>query len=242
MNKRVLLLMICLLSMQLVFAQEKADTEKKEAKKSTNFINPKWMEYVPSGIRLGTDISRLGGILSNPDFRQYEMHGDIDFGKYFLTADWGSVNRPRSLDGLSYVNAGSYFRVGLDYNITPYLKEKSVFFAGLRYAQANFSETATLLINSPIWGDGAVEQVNESLRANWLEFTLGLKVHLAYNIFLGYTVRYRANMNVRGFNNLVPYEIPGYGRASETSNFGLNYHFFYRIPVRRTPEPVKKKK
>jgi hypothetical protein len=231
MNRLVILLFLMPLSSVI------AQNNKEENKKAKFEI----INYVPAGIRVGTDISKGIGMISNPGFTQYEFHGDIDFGKYFLTADYGFSERPRFLDNLDYLNRGNYYRVGLDYNITPKLKENSVFFIGGRYGWARYSESATLNITNPIYGGGAVEQSNGQLTANWLEFNLGLKVHLAANIFLGYTVRYRTRLNVAGFSNLVPYEVPGYGKFADESNFGLNYHIFYRIPIRKSPESEGKK-
>ena len=44
------------------------------------------------------------------------------------------------------------------------------------------------------------------------------------------TGRLKLAPSIKGEEELISFEIPGYGRASRSSYWGFNYHVFWRIP------------
>jgi hypothetical protein len=52
-------------------------------------------------------------------------------------------------------------------------------------------------------------------------------------IWLGYTVRLKFALDTDATANMMPSDVPGYGRADASSYWGFNYHIFIRIPVRK---------
>lgn len=190
-------------------------------------------DFIPSAVRLGTDLSYVGISIFNDERELYELNADIDFANYFLVLDYGHEERVRSMENYQYRNEGNYFRVGIDVNFL-YKKDKiNVLFFGVRFAKSNFDDQLTAILQDDFYGPLEISRNNSGVSANWLELTTGVKVRIWKQLFLGYTARFKFNRNLDETKKLHPFDIPGYGRASEPSLWGLNYHIFYRIPFRK---------
>ena len=58
---------------------------------------------------------------------------------------------------------------------------------------------------------------------------------------MGYTVRLKFALNTDSTDDMMPSDVPGYGRADAESYWGFNYQIFIRIPVRKKDSiPLKK--
>ena len=70
------------------FTQEK-EAEKQEAPVEVRKIDTVKVNYMPTGIRLGTDL--LSIIMSQVDekFNGWEVNADVDFYLYYLAVDYG---------------------------------------------------------------------------------------------------------------------------------------------------------
>ena len=79
------------------FTQEK-EAEKQEAPVEVRKIDTVKVNYMPTGIRLGTDL--LSIIMSQVDekFNGWEVNADVDFYRYYFAVDYGYLlNPPRFL-------------------------------------------------------------------------------------------------------------------------------------------------
>ena len=74
-------------------------------------FNPK-----PTGIRFGTDLTNIGYSIFSKNWSQYEFHVDIDVANFFVTADYGVLDRTWSEANYRYNTQGSYYRIGFDHN------------------------------------------------------------------------------------------------------------------------------
>ncbi len=195
--------------------------------------------FVPSQIKIGTDLSLAGLSILNADIRQFEISGDIDIHNYFISVDYGNSVLGFDETGYSYDNRGNYFRAGVDYNFIGSNQTDHVIYFGLRYASADFRESFEYSINDAIYGDYQ-EIINTDGSGRWFEAVTGLKAKVWKNIHLGWTVRFKFGKNVDSsssiFNN---FRVPGYGSSSSDSQWGLNYQIFYRIPIREKKVPVE---
>jgi hypothetical protein len=61
-------------------------------------------------------------------------------------------------------------------------------------------------------------------------------------IWMGYTARFKFGLKVDNTIDIVPSDVPGYGRTFKDSYWGFNYQIFFRIPVRKQPAVVFEKK
>lgn len=208
-------------------AQKKADKDSATVKPS----------FVPTGVRIGTDMIALAKTSYDKTFNGWEMNADVDFNRYYFAVDVGSWGRKYLSDGDSanYSNSGRYFRVGADVNFLKKDPDKNMFFLGLRYGNATFSENLSVIRIDPLWKDlsGAFE--NNNVNAHWFELTTGLRVKMWKMIWMGYTARFKFGLGTSSTPVMLPHDVPGYGRTDKNSYWGFNYQIFVRIPVRKSP-------
>ncbi|WP_298538524.1 DUF6048 family protein [uncultured Aquimarina sp.] len=204
------------------------------------------------GLRVGVDIARLIRTAINDDYSGFEINGDYRVYKnYYLAAEIGNESLLRDEENIEVEGAGSYIRLGVDYNVYKnwYGMQNSIY-AGLRYGFSTFDQTLNsyriftgtdFFPNEPI----TEKREAEDLTASWIEFTLGIKVEVLNNLYLGASVSLRGLVSEKdpdgfddefdGFENLF---IPGYGRTNDFSQFGVGYTYTisYLIPF------IKKKR
>lgn len=198
--------------------------------------------FVPTGIRIGTDLSLLGISAFSSNRSGYEINGDIDFDKFFLVWDIGHENRDRVTPLFNYNSEGDYFRIGLDVNLlNPHKNQNNnVMFFGVRLAKAFYDDRVTFTIIDKNYGEISQFRRNFGLVANWLEFTAGIKVRMWKNLYLGYTGRLKFSKDLKGDETIRPFDIPGFGKSKERSVFGINYYITYLIKWKDKPLPPEK--
>lgn len=217
----------------------KNDKSSNNAEPDTATIKP---SYLPTGVRLGTDLISLVRPAIDDSFSGWEVNADVDFYRYFLALDYGHWERnwisgdPETPETQStYSNTGNYWRVGADVNFLKKDPDRNMFFLGLRYARSNFSEHVTAYTVDPLFGDKTQTLDNHNVPASWVELTTGLRVKIWKIFWLGYTARLKFGLSVADTPDLAPSDVPGYGRADKDSYWGFNYQLFIRIPTRKTP-------
>jgi hypothetical protein len=195
--------------------------------------------YVPTGIRVGVDAISLARNFYDDSFKGWEANVDVDFYRYYLTVDYGSWERSYTReDGLSYTNDGNYFRAGVDVNFLTKDPARNMFFIGGRYGHSTFDE------NFHVVDPFVVDYRNVNLPAHWYELTTGVRVKIWSFLWMGYTARFKFGLQTGDTPEMIPHDVPGYGRTDKESYWGFNYQILFRIPVRNMPElpPSKKKK
>ena len=101
--------------------------------------------FIPTGIRVGTDLISLFKTQFQDDFSGWEVNADVDFYRYYLAIDYGAGSRTFLSDSGNYSNDGTYWRVGVDVNLIVKDPDRNMFFFGGRYGKANFSHDLTVL-------------------------------------------------------------------------------------------------
>lgn len=190
-------------------------------------------KYLPTGLRIGTDVLSIVRSYAGEKFDGWEVNADVDFYKYYLAVDYGSWSRHLTLPTGNYENDGTYFRVGADVNFLAKDPDRNMVFLGLRYGQSSFSEHLNYESTDVNYGILQHELVNSNMTGRWGEVTTGLRVNLWKGLGMGYTVRLKFMPRTQGGGELVPYEIPGYGLAANKIYWGFNYQIFWRIPFRK---------
>lgn len=190
-------------------------------------------DYLPTGIRIGTDLISLGKSFAGDKFDGWEVNADIDFRRYYLTADYGNWARNVSIENGSYTNNGSYFRIGADVNFLLKDPDRNMFFLGMRYGRASFKEQVVYQVRDTIFGDAGYALENADLRARWAELTLGLRVKIWKHLWMGYTAKMKFFPKVNNQTEITTYDIPGYGLAAKRTYYGFNYQIFWKIPFRK---------
>ncbi|HYG17653.1 MAG TPA: DUF6048 family protein, partial [Ohtaekwangia sp.] len=135
-----------------------------------------------------------------------------------------------------YDNDGSYFRAGIDVNFLTKDEEKNVFFIGGRYGRSVFSEKLDITTADPLWGLITRSSANNHIQGRWFELTTGIRVRMWKIIWMGYTARFKFGLKTNENGDLLPHDVPGYGRTDKETAWGFNYQIFVRFPVRRQPK------
>lgn len=188
--------------------------------------------YWPTGIRIGTDLIALAKIPFSSEFDGWEGSVDVDLDRYYFTVELGNWEKSKLSPSQSYSNSGSYYRVGGDANFLLKDPDRNMFFVGLRYGHASFSEQLIYSTSDMVFGDLQKTVSNKSMRAGWGEITVGLRVKIWKELWMGYTARLKVAPTVGTTGEFIPYDIPGYGLAAKKSYWGFNYQLYWRFPIR----------
>ena len=199
-------------------------------------------QYLPTGIRFGTDVIHLVKTRAQNNFNGWEMVGEADFSRHILAVEYGMWRRDLVADSASYGNSGRFWRVGIDVNFLPNDPDRNVFFLGARYGRSVFSESMAIDRFDPIWGQHTDNFYNTDTRASWIELTAGLRVKIWKVFWLGYTGRFKFALSTNGAEDMLPYDIPGYGNTNKETTWGFNYYLMVRVPLRKAPPVAVKKK
>jgi hypothetical protein len=191
-------------------------------------------------LRFGVDLSRF--VLPYiSDFNQsgFELNADTELKyKYFPTVEAGYSKLTNKTEVLNYQSEGSYFRVGLNYNMLNYKQrfDRNIFFIGARYGFTAYSQEITEAIIKNEWGTINTSVPTENLSAHWLEGVIGLRGEIFKNFYMGYTIRIKQIVSRAEYGDVHPYWIPGFGKGSKSTSIGMSYCVFYAIPI-KNPKP-----
>ncbi len=188
--------------------------------------------YIPTGIRVGTDLISLIRTQTDDSFSGYEVNADVDFYRYYLAVEAGHWERNFLTDDESYSNEGNYFRVGIDVNFLKKDPDKNMVFFGVRYGRSTYSEYLTV-ISDPVWRTVDANYSNTDVNAGWAELTTGLRVKMLKFFWMGYTARYKFGLNTNESGAMISHDVPGYGKTNNQSTWGFNYQMMFRIPIRK---------
>jgi hypothetical protein len=191
------------------------------------------------GIRAGTDITYLASSLFNENITQYEINGDIDLNRYLISYAYGAAGLRRSDDRFDYYTQGNYYKVGIDVNFINNLEGHNAIYFGVRYAHSGFTADLSRLIENPAGGSALID-VEEDLTSFWFEAMVGIKVNVWQNFDLGLSLSNRFLNTVNGENDLMAYEVPGYGHAEAGSLWKFNYFIQYYFPFKEDKAPPKR--
>jgi hypothetical protein len=205
--------------------------------------------FIPSGLRIGTDLVALPVNLFSAEQDKWEVTADVDFDRYLLVADYGWSSYALRDQTFGYKSNGSYFRIGPDVNFMHNDRDLNVAFFGLRYAASSFSDQLRYNTRAEIqedirWPESLENTSNSAAPARWAEMNAGLRIRVIQQFFLGFTLRYKflfRTANTDG--SLTPYFVPGFGKNIDADAWGFNYYAYYRIPFRKKVfyDPAKAK-
>lgn len=217
-----------------------ADTAKKLI---VPHIDSSW--YIPGGIRVGLDLSRIVSAIYYPYRKEVTVVADARINSNLYAAfEGGFASTPYSDTSYSYKGSGVFVTLGVDYNFLKrqYPSEKNMFYTGIRYGFSHFSyEVPSYSIKNTYWGDhltGSLPKTN--VNAHWIELVVGLKAEIFKNFFMGWNLRERILINNVKTAEMTPLVIPGFGNGSKGAVFDVQYTVSYVIPFYRLKEHTPK--
>jgi hypothetical protein len=188
------------------------------------------ISFVPTGIRIGTDIVSFVKDRRQSNFSGWEFNTDVDFHRYLLALEYGEAGRNFDEDSVTYANNGTYWRAGIDVNFLTRDPERNVFFLGMRYGRSKYSESMSVVADDPVWGPINKNYSNTAMKARWIELTTGLKVKVWKYVWLGYTARLKVGLKKDESREMLSHDVPGYGRTDKDTTWGFSYYLMFRIP------------
>lgn len=207
------------------------------------------VKFYPRSFRVGTDLISIIKSQTQTNFSGWELNGDVDCGKIYLTVDIGNWGRTYDLPSPvpvpfhplksgSYANQGTYWRLGADINLLKKDPDRNMFFIGLRYGHSTFNEFTTIMMIDQYFGSIQKQVTNTAVTAGWGELTAGLRVKIWKEFWMGYTARMKFAPSVKGDNEVQSYDIPGYGQNAKGFYWGFNYQIFWRVPFVKQKKPT----
>ena len=193
------------------------------------------------GIRVGIDASKLVRTALDDDYTGFEVVADYRFSrKYFIAAELGNENKDFITDFLNITTKGTYFKVGIDYNMHDNLFPlDNMIYTGFRIGASNFTQTlneGTYYTTNQYWEtQGGITESRDfpGLTALWAELQMGIKAEVLNNLYVGFNVQLKYLFKQDQPENFTNVFIPGFNKVFEDSNVGVGYGYTisYRIPL-----------
>ena len=205
---------------------------KKKIRDSLKIVNNPDTIPFKKNLRIGFDLSKPVGLFFRKDRQELEFSADYHWkSRFYLAAELGyqhaNINHPGYY---TYNSSGEYLRAGFDYSIFR-LEQKNddnIVYLGLRLASANIRYKANNInIPDAYFGNTTASLPASGAEAYWLEFIFGIKVDIAKNLAIGWTLRIASGINDLTKRDTYPVLIPGFGNSSSTQNFTYNYSIYY---------------
>lgn len=195
------------------------------------------------GFRFGVDFSKpvVNEIFGNK--KGFELLADYQFApRAYASVEGGYESISLRKPNYSYEMDGSFYRLGVDYDILNSLTTDDIVFFGLRYGYSRYSHQASDIIVETFYGDYYEDFSKAYFNAHWASAVFGMKAELFFlkNVYMGWTVY--ANFRLGGIQDdrMDAFLIPGYGKGSEKVSVSYNWHLSYRIPLKK--EIIEKEK
>lgn len=210
------------------FAQQAADSTTVKAEK----------DYKPSMIILGYNaVPLIRTVFFSGSAAQNGQVG-IDFANNLLMVDFGVQRTERTGETYSYINEGTFYRVGVETNVLKNVTDANSLTLGLRYARSRFSDEMEITDDFG-FGEVTINTANDVVKSRWWELTFGLNVKVYRQIYFGYLVRYKLYKVNKEVGALYPYDLPGFGLNENDTSVGFDYYIRWILPFGKQKQPVE---
>ena len=186
------------------------------------------------GVLVGVDAHRFADYVLKPERAAYSGTFLLNFEEdYFLVLEPGYSAIDLKKESYTYKSKGEYLEIGFDKNMLNQNK-RDFFGVGLRVGYSNYEHHAeNISFSDPYWGEytTSIEAINEN--ALWIDVVLGIRSEIVDNLYFGWSARLKIFAAGDRGNNLIPYDIPGFGKGSENINIAATYTIYYRFDWRK---------
>jgi hypothetical protein len=183
--------------------------------------------------RIGVDVARLASNFIYKDKIGYEMQFDYLLrGNNYFVFETGIGKNTVDYSNLKYDNNGAFLKLGIDKNVIDIVNDKDydIFFIGIRYG-VGFGKRDSVTFFTPSYFGPPSEggKPAESYLIHWGELTVGLRVEIFRQVFVGWNARIKFLLNSGEFQELAPSYVPGYGAGDKSTVAGGNFYISYGI-------------
>jgi hypothetical protein len=189
-------------------------------------------------LRINVGFEASGPIIyyTNKNLQSLEGYVSLDLNeKRSVNMNIGFLNYKYSQYNYSYLNKGSFVRVGMDFNLLKPEKSKGKYWAGigLRYGISRYNSETPVLSKENYWG---LTSSSVPVRKNWghfIEVDPGVRADMFKYFSMGWTMSLRMLVHAGGSKDLRPIYLPGFGNATKTISAGLSYFLVWNIPYKK---------
>lgn len=193
--------------------------------------------YNITGVRVGAEFGQYIFPYLNAKMllsKYYQLHTDWQINnRFFLNLDYGFAQRARNLGFRSFYNSsGTFWRLGIDYNILGKKTEDDAIFFGFRYAFTSFGHSVIYRDRPTYWNSKGKPKFFEEdgLKAQWAELVAGFKARVFWQLYVGLTTRLQFVTRMPE-STFTVVDLPGYNfaPADKGSKFNIGYYIMYRF-------------
>ena len=200
------------------------------------------------GPRIGVDLSSLALLYFDPGRMTLTFSVDYEaWQDIYPVIEFGYQTVGIERDIYRYHSNGIFGRFGVDVNLMKYEQTNvyEMFFAGFRYGMSYFTHEADNIVIPDDYFDGlnGAYVVENQLNAHWISLVGGVRVELFNNFFMGWSVLANIKLAQVKDSNMVPYNVPGFGKGDRRGSLQINYTVAYRFPMQTySPRKIIKRK
>ena len=218
----------------LLFSTLEATAQgKKESKAEEKPISYSFRSIAVSGDVFGLAYSLID------DYSSSEIAIEANFGnRLYPIAEigYGWCDATDETNGIRYKTNAPYYRVGLNYNFSTTRENPDPDYCIFGIARIGWTSCSydvdTPPIIDPVWGGStSLHLSGVKGSAAWAEVGVGLRMKVAKNFHMGWSVRYKARLSQEKVHNSEMWYIPGYG-INKSTGFGGTYNLIYEIPFK----------
>lgn len=249
-QSRLVVLLLALLSALCLYAQDEP-----RIIVGTDTITPN-TTIIAGGdtIRPSQYVAEIINLPEIPFFQGFTLSADVFGPVLYLMSDYGSAEAALRIslkntyfpvaelgyakcdhtDGntdITYSVAAPFIRAGIDYNILKDKRQDNRLTIGARYGFSTFKyDMYGPDMTDPVWGGTAhFNYKGASSTCHWLELVFGVQVRILKHFHMGWSVRYKQELNIGENEHSRPYYVPGYGTTINTSCWGGTYNLIFDL-------------
>jgi hypothetical protein len=198
---------------------------------------------VPLKVRAGIEVSGPAIYYSDKNILNAEGYFSVDLNeKRSVILDAGYLNFKYSQYNYSYLNKGSYLRLGMEFNLLKPDKSQGRYWAGigLRYGLSRFTSVIPSFQKTDYWGITTSSIAQKTNWGHFLEVAPCVRTEIFNHLSIGWTVSLRLLLYSGTGKDLRPVYLPGFGDGTKTITTGMNYFIVWNIPYKKIQVILKK--
>ena len=198
---------------------------------------------IPLKIKIGMEVSGPAIYYSDKNILNAEGFISVDLNeKRSVILDAGYLNYKYTQYNYSYLNKGSFVRVGINFNLLKPDKSLGKYWAGigLRYGLSRFNSEVPSFQKTDYWGTTSSLIALKTNWAHFVEVSPGVISEIFKNFSIGWSVSLRMLLYSGTGKDLRPIYFPGFGNSTKTFSTGLNYYIVWNIPYKKINAILKK--
>lgn len=198
---------------------------------------------IPLKIKVGLEVSGPAIYYSDKNIFNEEGYISVDLDeKRSVVLAAGYLNFKYSQYNYTYLNHGSFIRMGMDFNILKPDKSKGIYWAGigLRYGLSRFISETPSFEKANYWGTFSSSIAQKTNWAHFAELTPGVRAEIFNHFSIGWSISVRMLLYSGTGKDLRPVYFPGFGNGTKTFSAGIGYYLVWNIPYKKINAILKK--